>query len=75
MLTSSSGSLNAGRGVKFAKILLTSYLNAPLIIYLVNYVYPAETRPQVELTLHRQSNKKPYRRARAKVSCIGTKIA
>ena len=30
MLTSSGGSLNAGRGVKFAKILLTSYVNAPL---------------------------------------------
>ena len=30
MLTSSGGSLNADRGVKFAKILLTSYVNAPL---------------------------------------------
>ena len=32
MLKSSGGSLNAdrGRGVKFAKILLTSYVNAPL---------------------------------------------
>ena len=31
MLTSSRGSLNAdrGRGLKFAKILLTSYVNAP----------------------------------------------
>ena len=32
MLTSSGGSLNADRGgggVKFAKILLTSYVNAP----------------------------------------------
>ena len=34
MLTSSGGSLNAdrGRGVKFAKILLTSYANASLSI-------------------------------------------
>ena len=32
MLTSSGGSLNADRGgVKFAKILLTSYVNAPLL--------------------------------------------
>ena len=32
MLTSSGESLNAGRGVKFAKILLTSYVNAPIVI-------------------------------------------
>ena len=35
MLTSSGGSLNADRGeggVKFAKILLTSYMNAPILI-------------------------------------------
>ena len=35
MLTSSGGSLNADRGerVKFAKILLTSYVNAPYVRY------------------------------------------
>ena len=32
MLTSSGGSLNADRGVKFSKILLTSYVNAPMAL-------------------------------------------
>ena len=42
MLTSSGGSLNADRGgIKFAKILLTSYVNAPLdVLYCYDVCTP-----------------------------------
>ena len=40
MLTSSGGSLNADRGgVKFAKILLTSYVNTPLLKHCLLPIY------------------------------------
>ena len=56
MLTSSGGSLITDRGGKFAKILLTSYVNAPIKDTLSSRAWPIGCIGRV--------------RARAKASCI-----